>query len=277
MNNTDQCRLILDCSLHCEGSCVNLQKQAFISHAKNDEEIARNLAKACCNGGVAPYLFEFTPESFAPSIDNARVIATEVHDSDIVLVLLGPHISKFWTQAWIGFEIGVSLGADVAYGRLDFADGYFSKKVFVLQDVRQGDDAAIPRLNALILFDFGSDDSWDTFQQAIGALTDEYLDSNEGRTSHYSSSELSMQTASGEISPFEAFSSLNAFRMSIMRGNAICENATCNGNYDVWLMKKDLMLLNNEVTWVNDYQATCSVECPSCDNKDVSVTLQPGL
>ena len=38
-------------------------KQAFVSHASDDDEIAAKLKHACCENGVAPYLFEFSPES----------------------------------------------------------------------------------------------------------------------------------------------------------------------------------------------------------------------
>ena len=272
-NNPERCRLRLDPPLECEGACITHAKQAFISHAKRDEAIARRIAKSCCDGGVAPYLFEFTPESFAPSIDNAEVIANEVHKSDIVLLLLGPHISRFWTQAWIGFEIGVSLGADVATNRTVY-NGYFSKKVFVLQDIRQGIDASVPRLDALLLFNFSSTESWGTFQRAIGVLTDKYLNSNEVKPWSYERLDSSTQTASDEINFLDDFSQLNAFRQSIMTGRAICGNPTCNSNYDVWLMTDDTGLLNNEVAWVNDYQATCSIECPSCDNREVTLTIQ---
>ena len=106
-----------------EYKCCECQElhpqQAFIPHAGNDVEIAKEAARACCLAQVAPYLFEYSAEFSQPAIDNARTIANEINNSDIFLVVLSPSVSKaFWTQAWIGFEIGVSIGADIASNKV---------------------------------------------------------------------------------------------------------------------------------------------------------------
>ena len=271
-SNSERCRLRLEPPLECKGSCINHEKKAFISHARKDKEIARKLAKACCNGGVAPFLFEFAPASFMPSIDNAKVIADEVHESDIVLTLLGPKVSKFWTQAWMGFEIGVSLGADVALNRTIY-NGYFSKRVFVLQDIRQGIEAAVPRLDALLLFDFSSKESWKKFQEGIRALTNLYLYEKETKEWPYARPASDVQIAQGELD----FKPLNTLRSYLMTGRAICGEASCKGKYDVWITKEDLNLLEGRIEWSSELEATCSIECPSCENKELDLTLTRSL
>ena len=42
-------------------------RQAFISHAGKDAEIAKEAAKACCATKVAPYLFEYSAEFLQPT------------------------------------------------------------------------------------------------------------------------------------------------------------------------------------------------------------------
>ena len=55
-----------------EYKCYECQKlhprQAFISHAGNDVEIAKEAARACCIAQVAPYLFEYSAEFSQPAI-----------------------------------------------------------------------------------------------------------------------------------------------------------------------------------------------------------------
>ena len=131
------------------------RRQAFISHAGKDAEIAKEAAKACCAAQVTPYLFEYSAEFSQPAIDNARTIAKEIKSSDIFLVVLSPSVSEaFWTQAWIGFEIGVSIGADIASSGLE-KKNYLSSKVFVHQEIK----VSVPRVDVLFLFDFGR--TWD--------------------------------------------------------------------------------------------------------------------
>ena len=139
-----------------EYKCCECQElhpqQAFISHAGNDVEIAKEAARACCLAQVAPYLFEYSAEFSQPAIDNARTIANEINNSDIFLVVLSPSVSKaFWTQAWIGFEIGVSIGADIASNN-DGKKDYFSSRIIVLQDIYQEIEVSVPRVDVLFLY-----------------------------------------------------------------------------------------------------------------------------
>ena len=85
-------------------------KQAFISHAADDVDIAKKLRLACCKAGVAPFLFEFSPEHRIKA-PPAKVLAAKIAESELLFILLGEEVSgKFWTQAWIGFEAGIFAG-----------------------------------------------------------------------------------------------------------------------------------------------------------------------
>lgn len=250
----------------CDECGENHEKQAFISHAFKDKRIKERLAKACCAGGVTPFLFEFRPEFYTPTIPG-DILANQVYNSDVILVLLGPHVSKFWTQAWMGFEVGVSMGADVATGR-EIYNRYFAKKIIVLQDIRQGNDAAIPRLDALLLFDFDSDKGWDTLQESIDALIDKYIEEDAVSEWPYE-----RPTTSEEIDLIDVFTSLNNLRRQVIRDKGVkCGN--CKSEYDVWMLISDAEAPDLKVRWIKRGNRTIAVhlvECPSCDKKNLCI------
>ena len=240
-------------AFECHVCCSTHAKQAFISHASKDSQIVRKMAEACCQGKVSPFLFEFSPEYSAPTIP-ADILAQRVRESDVIFVLLGEHVSKgFWTQAWIGYEIGVARGTDLATGHLSY-DGYFSKRIIVVEDVKQGIKASIPRLDALLLFDFRHNDRWETFQCAIGTLA--------------------------LVFDGDFFKNANRFRSQMMQSqNKVkCENENCKSEYDVWILNRDVMSLTPKVKWIKRwFVAVGSIECPSCDNREVPLTIQRAL
>ena len=132
------------------------RKQAFVSHSQKDAKIASRLRQVCCEVGVAPYLYEFSPEynSNASPADN---LSMEIMTSKVLFVLLGASISKvYWTQAWIGFEVGIFKALKDPIGNLEYT--------FVLQDIRQDIAVCVPTLDILFLFDFTSDISWDQYR-----------------------------------------------------------------------------------------------------------------
>ena len=155
------------CAFECTACGNKHEKQAFVSHARRDKELAERVRRACCEVKIASFLFEFSPESETKT-PPAEIISREIARSELTFVLLGESVSgKFWTQAWIGFEIGVSRGIDIATNSLDFN----SKKVIVLQDIRQGIEVTVPRLDALFLFDFESEEGWINYRGLVQFLT----------------------------------------------------------------------------------------------------------
>ena len=219
------------------------EKQAFVSHAQKDKELAEKVRQACCGVNVFAYLFEFSPGS-ATQTPPAEVIAKEVAKSDLTIVLLGESVSgKFWTQAWIGFEIGVSKGIDIATDAVRYGS-YNSKKVIVLQDIHQGIEVTVPRLDALFLFDFESAEGWTNYQGLVQFLT---LTGNS----------------------LEVYKAGNNFREYVMNADVKCENESCESKYETWIAIEDADKLRVPFTPIANakppFSARCTIECPSCD------------
>ena len=85
--------------LRCVVCAEHHDQQAFISHSSKDSHIARKTAKACCNAGVIPYLYECSTD-FYSGLSARDVLETRVKQSEILLVLLGPGMSGwFRTQS----------------------------------------------------------------------------------------------------------------------------------------------------------------------------------
>ena len=219
-----------DCKCTCCGGYHT--KQAFISHARCDEEIASKVKQACCEVGVAPYLFEFSPE-YLSKTSPAEVLAGRVATSDFLFVVLGPSVSKkFWIQAWIGFEIGVSKGVAI--------ESNSPRTVIVLQDVYQGIEVTVPICNVLFLFDFASNDGWNQYQGLVSVLA-------------------------GLGSPLEFYKTANKFRQSTLATKVKCEN--CKSGYEAWIAKDDAHKLGygyNPLKENPELLAECTIECPSC-------------
>ena len=208
-------------------------KQAFISHARCDEEIASKVKQACCEVGVAPYLFEFSPE-YLSKTSPAEVLAGRVATSDFLFVVLGPSVSeKFWIQAWIGFEIGVSTGVAI--------ESNSTRTVIVLQDIRQGIDVSIPMLDEFFLFDFYSDEGWDQYKDLVLVLAN-------------------------LRSSVEFYKAANRFRGETLSAQVKCAN--CKSEYEAWIAKDDVGKLGkgfNPIKCSPELHAECTIECPSCE------------
>ena len=237
--------------LRCVVCANNHVNQAFISHSSKDSHIARKTAMACCNAGVIPYLYECSTD-FYNGLSPRDVLETRVKQSEILLVLLGPGMSgQFPTQSWIGHEIG--LFRDSTAVDSDFQE-YFSRRVIVVGDVRQGIETTIPRLDALLLFDFSADEEWDLLNDVIRFLV------------------------GSDDSDLEFFSLANAIRERIMSNSVRCDNETCRNEYDVWLRTEDANLLDDRIEWIHEgIKANCQIECPSCENRDLTLILQRSL
>ena len=230
-------------------------QQAFISHAGRDTRIVKAAAKACCAAQFTPYLFEYSAETPQPTIDNARTIAYEICNSGVFLVVLSPSMSKaFWTQAWIGFEIGVSIGADIATNNLG-SRNYVSSRITVLQDISQEIQVSVPRVDLLFVCDFSG--TWEDTQDLFEFIS-AYISKPAG----------------------QVFRIGNSLRQRMMTGIARCANSKCKGVYDVVMPIKDTGRLGFRVRWnriqfrrmhwiEKGTRAQCSLQCPSCGKKVV--------
>ena len=226
-------------------------RQAFISHSGKDSGIAKEAAKACCAALVTPYVFEYSAEFSQPAIDNARTIANEINNSDIFLVVLSPSMSgAFWTQAWIGFEIGVSIGAAIASTG---TSNYFTGRIIVLQDIQQDIRVSVPRVDLLFLFDF--DRTWDDIQDLLVFIS------------------AYMSEANSEV-----FHDGNKLRARMMTGRVACGNETCKSSYEVVMPVKDTEHLGFKIWWnkiqvkrmrwvEKNLHARFILKCPSCGEK----------
>ena len=98
------------------------EKQAFISHSQKDVAIKQKLMKACCEVGVATFLYECSPEHKS-NASPAEVISLEIAKSEMFFILLGDSISKaYWTQAWIGYETGTFKALKDFYSSTEICD-----------------------------------------------------------------------------------------------------------------------------------------------------------
>ncbi len=226
-------------------------RQAFISHAGKDKAIAKEAARACCAAQVKPYLFEYSAEFSEPAIDNARTIASKINNSDIFLVMLSQSVSgAYWTQAWIGFEIGVSIGAAIAS---EETSNYFTGRIVVLQDIQHDIKVSVPRVDDLFLFDFGR--TWDDIQDLIVFMAAYMFKTN------------------GEV-----YRRGNNLRVRMMTGRVACANEKCKGRYNVVIPVKDTEHLGlkfrwngvrlKRIRWVKKgLNAESVLKCPSCGEK----------
>ena len=189
--------------------------------------------------------------------------------SHILFVLIGEKVSKaFWTQAWIGFGIGVARGLDIANNRRDW-HGYSGERFIAAQDIHQGEKVSVPRLDALLLFDFNPDETWSEFEDAVRFLTP--MDDTERpiRRVSYANPEPIEGPSRQE------FHYGNTFRQSIVKANVLCKN--CKSRYEIWITIQDIEKLGMGFNPINDapvVQAECTVECPSCDKMVTQVFTQ---
>ena len=208
-------------------------KQAFVSHAKDDVGIADKLKQACCETGVSPFLFEFSSESRSQA-PPADALAETVASCAFIFVLLGKSVSEaYWTQAWIGFEVGISKGLAIETNR--------PHDVIVLQDIRQGIKVAVPMLHRLFLFDFYSGKGWDQYKDLVLVLAN--------------------LTSSSEF-----YKAASRFRTATLSAHVTCAN--CKSQYEAWIAKDDAGKLGKAFTPIRlspELHAECTIECPSCD------------
>lgn len=160
----------------------------------------------------------------------------------------GESVSEaYWTQAWIGFEIGVRVGINIATRmKYTLTPDYFEKRIIVLQDICQGIKVTIPRLRAISLFDFDSADSWKAASDTIRFLA------------RVSQSEDEFGFRLG-----------NENQQAQMKADVKCKNPKCKSEYEARIIIKDAKLAKSydRIYDPNDsrFKAECTIECPSCD------------
>ena len=232
------------------------EKQAFISHSGQDKCLALTIADKGCEIGIASYLFEFSPDT-GGQIPPAEVLAQRVAESDAVFVLLGECVSKaFWTQAWIGFEIGVARGAEINFDETSMEEMERQtygplNKVIVLQDIRQGIEVCVPSLDAILLLDVNLNDSWNEYSNMAWIIT-----------------RLSLE---------EFFSRGNDFQQNVLKANVRCGNVKCKSEYEAWIPISDAGKVGegcNPISNCPIVRAECTFECPSCDQMVTRVFSQ---
>ena len=240
--------------------CCNCRKQhnrqAFISHARKDEQLAQHIATACCQASAAPFLFEREQppsDTLAQKQAIADRIAAEVIRSHVQFVLLGPEVSeKFWTQAWIGYEIGASRGADMdtilQHGE------YFTRKIVVVEDIPQAGRVCVPYLHVLLLFDYNNQTRWQEFENLVRFLADTTPTS------------------------LEFYKAGNRWRIRLLTTGCICcPNLNCgSAPYEVWIFKDDIGKITSARVAEENREVTATIKCPSCSTV-INIELRPAL
>ena len=251
-------------SFPCSSCGKNHPKQAFISHASSDREVANQIGEACCKSEVAPYLFEFSAD-YSARIGPAETLAKRISESAIHFILISPSISKYWTQAWIGYEIGVSRGADIGAGT---STPYFSKKIIAIDNIKQGVPGSLPSLDDLLLFDFSSGERWSELQKAIRFLTPRSNTKTKKKWNYNPEANESLENL--------GFADGNAAQELLLKANVKCEN--CGSKYGAWITIEDAPKLGRAFNgWLPNtqgYLAECTIECPSCDKMVTRVFRQ---
>ena len=241
----------------CSACWATHTEQVFISHAGRDEKLAKTIAKKSCEIGIAPYLFEFDSKSKTQS-PPAEVIAKEIVASNTVFVLLSESMSKaYWTQAWVGYETGVMYGADIALYNQSYGDymdsSYFRRKIVVAQDIHQGIKVSVPRLDALVLFDFTNEGSWEQYQNILAVVN--------------------------LIDTPDFYKIGNQFRPNFMKASIKCDNDKCRNEYEAWVAIKDAANLGNNyelIAMEPRIHVKYRIQCPSC-GETVTRCFEQGL
>lgn len=138
--------------------------QAFISHSSLDIRLVSRICHYCCHAGVSPFLYEMPTDVSAQA---SRQIVKELIKSSAFLALLGPEVSKRpWTQAWMAFEDGVfTTLRDQRSSAV-----YTIPAIFLIEDISQSSDAAMPFLEVALLLDFSDIESWPAVKTVLSLL-----------------------------------------------------------------------------------------------------------
>lgn len=138
--------------------------QAFISHSGSDRLLANKIREYCCLAGVHPLLFRMPEGASSPA---SVQIIDELEKSSVYLALLGPEVSKRpWTQAWMAFEDGVFT----RFRRQPSSAHNTIPSMFLIEDISQSNDAAMPFFETALLIDFADAESWPAVKTVLSLL-----------------------------------------------------------------------------------------------------------
>lgn len=137
--------------------CINCgrthNEKAFVSHSRADRLLVQKIKQYLCQANVSPVLYEYEPRG---KVASALDILNHVSNSMATIVLLGPEAAKRpWTQTWIGFEIGASMGT-----HSNASNSYTIPGILLIEDVSQASDIAVPHVDLVLLLDFFDSSSW---------------------------------------------------------------------------------------------------------------------
>ena len=148
------------------------------------------------------------------SASASRQIVEELSKSSAYLILLGPEVSKRpWTQAWISYEDGVFT----AFANNVHQTPYKSPTMFLVEDISQCSDAALPFFETALLLDFSDVESWPAAKTVL-KLINPTIPLNHG---------LLVES-----------NSLRLQNLAILRFQ--CPNTKCNSSYDIhiWMGRR---------------------------------------
>lgn len=220
----------------------------FISHSSKDEELVKAIRQALQNAGVNPVFYEEFIKSSDLDIPCADEIANLIDRSCAVFILLGKKVGELpHTQGWIGYEVGV---ASIKSRREKEADFYHIGSVFLVEDVTQQYNAAIPYIDYVYLFDFGNKLHW----KGVEVFAE--LKSYFSRTRE----EQSVKTV------FTALG--DEFRLKSFHCKFLCPYSNCRTKYELWIYKgeyRDAMM------------PPASIRCSVCRKQvNISITSDDG-
>ena len=151
--------------IQCKGTH---SKQVFVSHSRADTQLLDKIKVCLCQAQVAPFFYKI-PEDFPASWE----IMKELRQSMALMAVLGPEVSRrYWTQVWIGFEIG-AFAAFQEEKELQTPLSHNIPHTILIEDVSQASDAPIPFVDLALLLDFSDPDSWASVQIVAELINDE--------------------------------------------------------------------------------------------------------
>jgi len=212
------------------------QLQAFISHSRSDRPLVNKVLEYCCLANVHPFLFEMP---FGASASSSNQIMQGLMLSDVYLLLLGPEAAKRgWTQTWMGFECGF-------FAAKSFATSGGSRtypnipSMFLVEDISQDSDSAIPFCQVSLMLDFADPRSWPSVKTLLSLV-----DHN--------------QPLSRDL--LEESNALRLQNLAIL--DFKCPNPECRGNYEIhlWMGRR----ARRDSSGIAVPPKRCSLKCSVC-------------
>ena len=162
-------------------------KKVFISHSRADKELVEYLQEQLRQANLQPILYAEQAGGQDMGAAASLDIYKKMKTCKALLVLLGPNVAqRSHTQAWVGFEVGTYFALyanERNQKRLPGEEGYPQPhRIWLLEDVRQEYDAAIPFADYVYLFDFSKEAHWAGLEAvakvASDTMTMEHADLN---------------------------------------------------------------------------------------------------